>query len=202
MRRLFNFRLVEGDSNVIGRNDVLVTRDNSTGDIKEISKRGGDSDGELKDVVKSDKLTYESIFNGNYDIAIFDSDVKVKEIIPLGRYFDITKFEVKQSDGYYKAVLNFTIVRRGELKVGDGMYTPSTRIYNCGVVYEDDDHPTPSFGRAEKFTYISYNGEMDPEEGIYSTTIMVVLAKDIYNKTVIVATGNLSLRADASKLEQ
>lgn len=41
MRRIFNFRLVEGDPNVIGRNDVLVTRDNSTGDIKEISKRGG-----------------------------------------------------------------------------------------------------------------------------------------------------------------
>lgn len=202
MRRIFNFRLVEGDPNVIGRNDVLVTRDNSTGDIKEISKRGGDSGGELKDVVKSDKLAYESIFNGNYDIAVFDSDVKVKEIIPLERYFDITKYEVKQSDGYYKAVLTFTIVKRGELKVGDDMYTPSTRIYNCGETYEDDDHPTPSFSRAEKFTYISYIGKMDPEEGDYSTAILVVLAKGIYNNRVIVAVGDLYLRADVNRLEQ
>lgn len=53
MKRTLNFRVVEGDPNEIDKNEILITRDNSTGEITDIQKR--DSTGELKSIVVSKK---------------------------------------------------------------------------------------------------------------------------------------------------
>lgn len=53
MKRTLNFRVVEGDPNEIDKNEILITRDNSTGEITNIQKR--DSTGELKSIVVSKK---------------------------------------------------------------------------------------------------------------------------------------------------
>ena len=41
MKRIFNFRLVEGDPNEIGYNEILVIKDEATGKIKDIQKKEG-----------------------------------------------------------------------------------------------------------------------------------------------------------------
>ena len=40
MKRIYNFRLVEGDPNEIGYNEILVIKDEATRKIKDIQKRG------------------------------------------------------------------------------------------------------------------------------------------------------------------
>lgn len=59
MKRTLNFRVVEGDPNEIDKNEILITRDNSTGEITNIQKR--DSTGELKSIVvpkKNEEVLY------------------------------------------------------------------------------------------------------------------------------------------------
>lgn len=59
MKRTLNFRVVEGDPNEIDKNEILITRDNSTGEITNIQKR--DRQGELKSIVVSKKMRKSSI---------------------------------------------------------------------------------------------------------------------------------------------
>lgn len=59
MKRTLNFRVVEGDPNEIDKNEILITRDNSTGEITNIQKR--DSTGELKSIVVPKKMRKSSI---------------------------------------------------------------------------------------------------------------------------------------------
>lgn len=49
MKRVLNFRVVEGDPNEISRNEILLIRDNSTGKIKSIRER--ESNGSLKELI-------------------------------------------------------------------------------------------------------------------------------------------------------
>lgn len=51
MKRVLNFRVVEGDPNEVDKNEILLVRDNLTGKIKNIKKR--ESNGELKDAIES-----------------------------------------------------------------------------------------------------------------------------------------------------
>jgi len=39
MKRILNFRVVEGDPNEVDKNEILLIRDNSDGSIKDIMKR-------------------------------------------------------------------------------------------------------------------------------------------------------------------
>lgn len=41
MKRILNFRVVEGDPNEVDKNEILLVRDNSTGKVKSIRERGG-----------------------------------------------------------------------------------------------------------------------------------------------------------------
>lgn len=50
MKRILNFRVVEGDPNEIDKNEILLVRDNSTGEVKSIKWRG--SDGSMKSLVR------------------------------------------------------------------------------------------------------------------------------------------------------
>lgn len=59
IKRTLNFRVVEGDPNEIDKNEILITRDNSTGEITNIQKR--DSTGELKSIVVPKKMRKSSI---------------------------------------------------------------------------------------------------------------------------------------------
>lgn len=49
MKRVLNFRVVEGDPNEVDKNEILLVRDNSTGKIKDIMQR--DSTGELVSIL-------------------------------------------------------------------------------------------------------------------------------------------------------
>lgn len=49
MKRIFNFKVLEGDSNKINKDEILVVRDNSTGKVKSIRERG--NDGSLKELI-------------------------------------------------------------------------------------------------------------------------------------------------------
>lgn len=42
MKRVLNFRVVEGDPNEVDKNEILLVRDNSTGKVKSIRERGSD----------------------------------------------------------------------------------------------------------------------------------------------------------------
>lgn len=48
MKRVLNFRVVEGDPNEVDKNEILLVRDNSTGKVKSIRERG--SDGSIRDI--------------------------------------------------------------------------------------------------------------------------------------------------------
>lgn len=39
MKRVFNFKMVEGDPNEVTHNEVLIVKDPATGKIKDIQKR-------------------------------------------------------------------------------------------------------------------------------------------------------------------
>lgn len=39
MKRILNFRVVEGDPNEVDKNEILLVRDNSTGKVKSIRER-------------------------------------------------------------------------------------------------------------------------------------------------------------------
>lgn len=39
MKRVLNFRVVEGDPNEVDKNEILLVRDNSTGKVKSIRER-------------------------------------------------------------------------------------------------------------------------------------------------------------------
>lgn len=54
MKRVLNFRVVEGDPNEIDKNEILLVRDNSTGKVKSIRERG--SDGSLKELIPDDYI--------------------------------------------------------------------------------------------------------------------------------------------------
>ena len=54
MKRVLNFRVVEGDPNEIDKNEILLVRDNSTGKVKSIRERG--SDGSLKELISDDYI--------------------------------------------------------------------------------------------------------------------------------------------------
>lgn len=49
MKRIFNFKVVEGDSNEVTDNELLVIRDYDTGKIKDIQKRN--SLGKLESII-------------------------------------------------------------------------------------------------------------------------------------------------------
>lgn len=49
MKRVLNFRVVEGDPNEVDKNEILLVRDNSTGKVKSIRERG--SDGSLEELI-------------------------------------------------------------------------------------------------------------------------------------------------------
>lgn len=49
MKRVLNFRVVEGDPNEVDKNEILLVRDNPTGKVKSIRKRG--SDGSLEHLI-------------------------------------------------------------------------------------------------------------------------------------------------------
>lgn len=41
MKRILNFRVVEGDPNEVDRNEILLVRDKATGKISDIMQRDG-----------------------------------------------------------------------------------------------------------------------------------------------------------------
>lgn len=41
MKRILNFRVVEGDPNEVDKNEILLVRDDSTGKVKSIREREG-----------------------------------------------------------------------------------------------------------------------------------------------------------------
>lgn len=49
MKRVLNFRVVEGDPNEVDKNEILLVRDNSTGKVKSIRERG--NDGSLEELI-------------------------------------------------------------------------------------------------------------------------------------------------------
>lgn len=54
MKRVLNFRVVEGDPNEVDKNEILLVRDNSTGKVKSIRERG--SDGSLEELIPDDYI--------------------------------------------------------------------------------------------------------------------------------------------------
>lgn len=67
MKRIFNFRVVEGDPNEVTDNELLVIRDYDTGKIKDIQKRN--SLGKL-----------ESIISGSIINSVIVTDSQTNEI--------------------------------------------------------------------------------------------------------------------------
>lgn len=66
MKRVLNFRVVEGDPNEISRNEILLIRDNSTGKIKSIRER--ESNGSLKELIP-DNYIYCRVKNWKADLT-------------------------------------------------------------------------------------------------------------------------------------
>lgn len=86
MKRIFNFRLVEGDPNEIGYNEILVIRDKSTGKIQDIQKRGSNGKMEslivgsiINKVVVTDSASTE-IYNGEAKPTITTEDAAAGKI--------------------------------------------------------------------------------------------------------------------------
>lgn len=53
MKRILNFRVVEGDPNEVDKNEILLVKDNSTDKVKSIKKRG--NDGSLQELIPASK---------------------------------------------------------------------------------------------------------------------------------------------------
>lgn len=73
MKRVLNFRVVEGDPNEIDKNEILLVRDNSTGKVKSIRERG--SDGSLKELIPDDYIycrvkSWQEILTGEQGMSL------------------------------------------------------------------------------------------------------------------------------------
>lgn len=66
MKRILNFRVVEGDPNEVDKNEILLVRDNSTSKVKSIRERG--NDGSLEELI-SDNYIYCRVKDWEEDLT-------------------------------------------------------------------------------------------------------------------------------------
>lgn len=204
MKRVLNFRVVEGDPNEIDKNEILLVRDNSTGKVKSIRERG--SDGSLKELISNDSdNSVKFVTADKFALYVIDtstiSSTKILNILPLEEGFkdnmlkvDITSL-VQTSDNY-KLQFHFIIAEIGKFSIGDTIGTKSYYHW-VSCIFDDPDQTNPDLTGEYKNTIIYYNGyEVDPVEE-YSVGVIIVLGnmgkEPIYllNIRMIVDTNSL-----------
>ena len=187
MKRVLNFRVVEGDPNEIDKNEILLVRDNSTGKVKSIRERG--SDGSLKELISNDSdNSVKFVTADKFALYVIDSastssgesNAKVANILPFGGSVnsntlkvDITSL-VNTSDNY-KLQFHFIVAEKDKFGIGD---TIGTKSYNHWVSYvsEDDEQENPKLvGSTYHYSIIYYNGNMVDPDAEYIFRVMIVL---------------------------
>lgn len=79
MKRVLNFRVVEGDPNEVDKNEILLVRDNSTGKVKSIRERG--NDGSLEELIP-DNYIYCRVKSWTTDLT----DGQKESLLSLGEW--------------------------------------------------------------------------------------------------------------------
>lgn len=114
MKRILNFRVVEGNPNEVDKNEILLTRDNSTGDITDVLKRN--DEGKLESIIRKNSRPENYVDNRDYwQLALvksqYSSGWQVIATYPIG-----TKEATYTTEPNYRYDL---IVVSKEVKVGD-----------------------------------------------------------------------------------
>lgn len=205
---LYKIPVVEGDPNEVDENEILIQKDNSTGEISNLQKRTSKG---YEDVIKLPANVMEvTAFNAEEFELYLMSDIgassatvtAVRQLTQFKDYLvqlDATDL-VSGSAGGYSLKFYFVIDKKGTYNVGD-----KVDKFSYVVIHNDnDDQPSIQISNGNDNKIISYQGEVDEEEN-YHFHIMIVTFSDISPQSAcyyspITYYGNLRVYVDTSKL--
>lgn len=204
---LYKIPVVEGDPNEV-RGEILIQKDNSTGEISSLQKRISKG---YEDVIKLPENVMEvTAFNAEeFELYLVSGpavSATVTEVRPLTQFIDYT-VELDASDlvsgstGSYSLSFYFIIDKKGTYNVGDTINN-SKRFFI--VTYsDDDDQPSINPSTINDHRVMSYRGDIDEEEN-YNFYIMVVVfsgtSANLAFYEPITYYGSLRVHVDTSSL--
>lgn len=207
---LYKTPIVEGDPNEVDEHEILIQKNNSTGEISNLQKRTSRG---YEDVIKLPANVMEvATFNSEEFELYLMSDLgaisaTVTAVKPLTQFNDlIVELDatdlVNGSAGNYSLEFYFVIDKKGTYNVGDKV---DPYKYTYVVMYSDnDDQPSiqPSNGNDKKI--IRYKGNIDEEEN-YHFNVMIVTFSDVISESTcyylpITYYGTLRVYVDTSIL--
>lgn len=207
---LYKTPIVEGDPNEVDENEILIQKDNSTGEISNLQKRTSKG---YEDIVKLPANVMEvTAFNAEeFELylmsAIGASSATVTAVRQLTQFKDyLVQLDatdlVSGSAGDYSLKFYFVIDKKGTYNVGDKV---DSKKFSYVVIHNDnDDQPSIQISNGNGNKIISYQGKVDEEEN-YHFHIMIVTFSDISPQSAcyyspITYYGNLRVYVDTSKL--
>lgn len=205
---LYKTPIVEGDPNEVDENEILIQKDNSTGEISTLQKRTSKG---YEDIVKLPANVMEATaFNAEEfelylvsGLAVGSTVTEVRSLTQSRDYMvelDASDL-VSDSTDSYSLSFYFIIDKKGTYNVGDTINT-SKRFFI--VTYTDNDGQPSIFpSTSSDHRVMSYRGNIDEEEN-YNFNIMVVVFSDTtINQAFyepITYYGSLRVHVDTSSL--
>ena len=176
---LYKTPIVEGDPNEVDENEILIQKDNSTGEISTLWKRTSKG---YEDIVKLPANVMEvTAFNAEefelYLVSGLAVGSTVTEVRPLTQSRDYM-VELDASDlvsgstGSYSLSFYFIIDKKGTYNVGDTINT-SKRFF-IATYSDNDDQSSINPSTSSDHRVMIYRGDIDEEEN-YNFNIMVVV---------------------------
>lgn len=205
---LYKTPIVEGDPNEVDENEILIQKDNSTGEISHLYKRTSKG---YEDVIKLPANIMEvTTFNAEEfelylvsGLVVGSTVTEVRPLTQLGDY--IVRLDasdlVSGSTGSYSLSFYFIIDKKGTYNVGDTI-SNSKKFFI--VTYSDSDNqPSIHLSNSSDHRVMSYRGDIDEEEN-YNFYIMVVVFSDTSENLAffepITYYGTLRVYVDTSSL--
>lgn len=194
--------------NEVDENEILIQKDNSTGEISTLQKRTSKG---YEDVVKLPANAIEvTAFNAEefelYLVSGLAVGSTVTAVRPLTQFRDyLVELDatdlVSGSAGNYSLSFYFIIDKKGTYNVGDTIN--NSKRFFIVTCSEDDDQPSIHPSTSSDHRVMSYSGNIDEEEN-YNFNIMVVVFSDTSANQAfyepITYYGSLRVHVDTSSL--